>query len=190
MEPINASVAILTADFFEESEVLFPYFRLLGTVRKVVVATPDGGPAQGKGGLKQFAAQSSFAQLLAEDFDAVIIPGGFAPDIVRRSGEALAFLKRMDQAGKPVAMICHGAWVALTAGILEGRKVTSAPFIRPEVEGSGAQWFDEPVVVDGNLVTSRLPQDLDPWMDAFLELVANQTISLVSAGSNTTGASS
>ena len=190
MEPTNASVAILTADFFEESEVLFPYYRLLGTVRKVIVATPDGGPAQGKGGLKQFSAQSSFAQLSADEFDAVIIPGGFAPDVVRRSGEALDFLRQMDQAGKPVAMICHGAWVALTAGILDGRKVTGAPFIRPEVEGAGAQWFDEPVVVDGNFVTSRLPQDLGPWMDAFLELLSAQGPNLASAGSRAAGTSS
>ena len=190
MEPINASVAILTADFFEESEVIFPYFRLLGAVRKVIVATPDGGPAQGKGGLKQFAAQSTFAQLSADDFDAVIIPGGFAPDIVRRSTDALDFLRQMDQAGKPVAMICHGAWVALSAGILDGRTVTGAPFIRPEIEGAGAQWVDEPVVVDGNLVTSRLPQDLDPWMNSFLELLSARVPSLASAGSTVPGASS
>lgn len=190
MEPINASVAILTADFFEESEVIFPYFRLLGAVRKVVVATPDGGPAQGKGGLKQFTAQSAFAQLSVEDFDAAIIPGGFAPDIVRRSTDALDFLRQMDDAGKPVAMICHGAWVALSAGILEGRKVTGAPFIRPEVEGVGAQWFDEPVIVDGNLVTSRLPQDLDPWMNAFLDLLLTRVQPLASAGSAAEGVSS
>ncbi|OIH82798.1 hypothetical protein BLJ79_17760 [Arthrobacter sp. UCD-GKA] len=190
MEPINASVAILTADFFEESEVIFPYFRLLGAVRKVIVTTPDGGPARGKGGLEQFAAQSTFAQLSVDDFDAVVIPGGFAPDIVRRSAEALDFLRQMDHAGKPVAMICHGAWVALSAGILEGRKVTGAPFIRPEIEGAGAQWFDEPVIIDGNLVTSRLPRDLDPWMNAFLDLLSTRVQSLASAGSAVEGVSS
>lgn len=187
MKPINASVALLTADFFEESEVLFPYYRLLGQVQNVVVATPDGVPVQGKGGLNRFAAQASFAQLSIEDFDAMIIPGGFAPDIVRRSPEALDFLQQMDQAGKPIAMICHGAWVALSAGVLAGRTVTGAPFIRPEVEGAGANWLDQPVVVDGNMVTARLPQDLDPWMDAVLKVLSDHGSGLAAAGSLAAG---
>lgn len=190
MNPIKASVALLTADFFEESEVLFPYYRLLGQVREVVVATPDGAPAQGKGGLNGFAAQASFAQLSIDDFDAVVIPGGFAPDLVRRSPEALEFLSQMDHAGKPVAMICHGAWVALSAGLLAGRTVTGAPFIRPEVEGAGATWLDQPVVVDGNLVTSQLPRDLDPWMEAFLELLSGRATHLASSGSIAAGEAS
>jgi protease I len=190
MKPINASVVLLTADFFEESEVLFPYYRLLGQVQTVVVATPDGAPAQGKGGLNRFAAQASFGRLSIEDFDAVIIPGGFAPDIVRRSPEALNFVQRMDQAGKPIAMICHGAWVALSAGVLAGRTVTSAPFIRPEIQGAGAKWLDQPVVVDGNMVTSRLPHDLDPWMDAFLKVLSAQGPGLAAAGSRAAGSAS
>ncbi|MDJ0358254.1 DJ-1/PfpI family protein [Paenarthrobacter sp. PH39-S1] len=173
MEAHNAAVAILTADFFEESEVLFPYYRLLGQTRKVVVATPGGQPPKGKGGVGQFLAHASFEDLAVSDFDAVLVPGGFAPDIVRRSTEALEFLTQMDQAGKPVAMICHGAWVALSAGLLTGRTVTSAPFIRPEVEAAGASWKDEPVVIDGNLITSRLPQDVDAWIEALLGVLAS-----------------
>lgn len=173
MDSTNATVAILTADFFEESEVLFSYHRLVGQVRNVVVATPDGIPAKGKGGLSHFPAQAAFHELAVDDFDAVVVPGGFAPDIVRRNSDALAFLKMMDQTEKPIAMICHGAWVALTAGLLDGRTVTSAPSIRPEVESAGATWLDQPVVLDGNMVTSRLPQDLDAWMDAFLGVVSS-----------------
>ncbi|GAA3676984.1 type 1 glutamine amidotransferase domain-containing protein [Arthrobacter ginkgonis] len=174
MELKDAAVALLTADYFEESEVLFPYYRLLGTVRRVVVATPAGAPAKGKGGFGPFAAQEGFEQLRAADFDAVLVPGGFAPDLVRRSPEALEFLRQMDQAGKPVGMICHGAWVAVSADILDGRRVTSVPFIRPEVEGAGAKWVDDPVVVDGNFVTSRVPNDLDAWMNAFLEVLGGE----------------
>ncbi|MDJ0357322.1 type 1 glutamine amidotransferase domain-containing protein [Paenarthrobacter sp. PH39-S1] len=187
MEPKTAKVAILTADFFEESELIFPYYRLLGQVQRVVVATPDRRPAKGKGGLSQFAAQASFSELSADDFDAVIVPGGFAPDIVRRSNDALAFLTRMDQVGKPVGMICHGAWVALTAGLLGGRTLTSAPSIRPEVEGAGATWIDQPVVVDGNMVTSRLPQDLDTWMEAFLDVLSAGASQLATAGARSEG---
>lgn len=172
MELKDAAVAILTADYFEESEVLFPYYRLLGTVRRLVVATPGGAPVKGKGGFGPFAAQSDFPDLQAAEYDAVLVPGGFAPDLVRRSPEALEFLRGMDRAGKPIAMICHGAWVAVSADILDGRRMTSVPFIRPEVEGAGAKWVDEPVVVDGNLVTSRVPGDLDAWMNGFLEVLS------------------
>lgn len=168
MELGDASIAILTADYFEESEVLFPYYRLLGQVRHVVVATPGGVPVKGKGGFGPFAAHVDMESLSAATVDAVLVPGGFAPDLVRRSPHALEFLREMDRAGKPVAMICHGAWVAISAGILAGRRMTSVPFIRPEVEGAGAEWIDEPVVVDGNFVTSRVPNDLDAWMEAFL----------------------
>ncbi|MGP5394898.1 type 1 glutamine amidotransferase domain-containing protein [Arthrobacter rhombi] len=187
MEAKNASVAILTADFFEESEVLFPYYRLLGQTRKVVVATPDGRPPKGKGGLGQFPVQASFADLAVSDFDAVLVPGGFAPDIVRRNSEGLDFLTQMDRAGKPVAMICHGAWVALTAGLLRGRTVTSAPFIRPEVEAAGANWRDEPVVIDGNMITSRLPQDLDAWIDALLGALGTSTPAMAASGGRVEG---
>ncbi|UNK46093.1 type 1 glutamine amidotransferase domain-containing protein [Arthrobacter sulfonylureivorans] len=171
MELKDTSIVILTADYFEESEVLFPYYRLLGQADRVVVATPSGSPVKGKGGFGAFAAQAAFADLSADDFQAVLVPGGFAPDLVRRSPEALEFLQAMDAAGKPVAMICHGAWVAVSAGILEGRTVTSVPFIRPEVEGAGAKWIDEQVVVDGNFVTSRVPDDLDAWMNGFLQVL-------------------
>lgn len=168
MELKETSVAILTADYFEESEVLFPYYRLLGQVGRLVVATPGGLPVKGKGGLVQFAPQAGFGDLSVADFHGVVVPGGFAPDLVRRSPEALEFVRLMDQAGKPVAMICHGAWVAVSADILDGRTVTSAPFLRPEVEGAGAKWVNEPVVVDSNFVTSRVPDDLDAWMNGFL----------------------
>lgn len=171
MELKDTSVVILTADYFEESEVLFPYYRLLGQAGSVVVATPGGSPVKGKGGFGPLAAQAGFSDLSADNFHAVLVPGGFAPDMVRRSPEALEFLQAMDRAGKPVAMICHGAWVAVSAGILDGRTVTSVPFIRPEVEGAGAKWVDEPVVVDGNFVTSRVPNDLDAWMNGFLEVL-------------------
>lgn len=190
MEATNAAVAILTADFFEESEVLFPYYRLLGQVKKVVVATPDGLPPKGKGGLGQIPAQASFADLVPSDFDAVLVPGGFAPDIVRRSAKALEFLKEMDRAGKPVAMICHGAWVALSAGLLVGRTVTSAPFIRPEVEAAGASWKDEAVVVDGNMITSRLPQDLDAWIETLLDALASGLQVMEMAGEQAGGTAS
>lgn len=182
MEARNASVAILTADFFEESEVLFPYYRLLGQTRQVVVATPDGRPPKGKGGFGHFPVQASFEDLAASDFDAVLVPGGFAPDIVRRSSEALDFLTQMDAAGKPIAMICHGAWVALTAGLLAGRTVTSAPFIRPEVEAAGASWKDQAVVLDGNMITSRLPQDLDAWVEALLAALEASVPMMAGAG--------
>ncbi|AMM34454.1 hypothetical protein SA2016_3797 [Sinomonas atrocyanea] len=174
MEAQDASIAILTADYFEESEVLFPYHRLIGKGARVVVATPSGDPVKGKGGYGPFPANLDLQDLDNEEYDAVVVPGGFAPDLVRRSPAALEFLRGMNEEGKPIAMICHGAWVAISAGILSGRTLTSVPVLRPEVEGSGARWIDEAAVVDGNLVTSRVPADLDAWMDALLAVLTGR----------------
>ncbi|GAA4051947.1 type 1 glutamine amidotransferase domain-containing protein [Arthrobacter methylotrophus] len=171
----NIHVVIVTADFFEESEVIYPLYRLREAGATVTLAGPQGGPLAGKSGLRSLAADKSFEELEAGSFDAVLIPGGFAPDIVRRSEPVLRFLCSMNASGKPIGMICHGGWVGISAGIVAGRSLTSVPSIRIDLENAGATWIDQGVVEDGSLVTARVPDDMGAWMKAFVGLLERTT---------------
>jgi protease I len=104
----------------------------------------------------------------ADDFSALVIPGGFAPDKLRRSPEVLALVNAFHDAGKPIAFICHAGWVPISAGILKGRRATSVGAIRDDMVNAGVDWVDEPTVVDANLISARTPADLGPWMKALL----------------------
>jgi protease I len=104
----------------------------------------------------------------AGDFDALVIPGGYAPDKLRRSAEVLDLVRSFDDAGKPIAFICHAGWVPISAKILKGRRATSVAAIRDDMENAGVDWVDEATVVDGNLISARTPADLGPWMKALL----------------------
>jgi protease I len=106
----------------------------------------------------------------AGELDGLVIPGGWAPDRLRTSQPVLELVKAMNAARKPIACICHGGWVLSSAGILEGRNMTGFPAIRDDMIYAGANWNDSEVVVDGNLVTSRRPDDLPAFMRAFLQL--------------------
>jgi len=107
-----------------------------------------------------------------QDFDAVVIPGGYAPDRMRRHPPMLEFVRAMAEAEKPVAFICHAGWVPISAGIVRGRRVTSFPSIRDDLVNAGAQWVDEEVVVDRNLVSSRMPADLPAFLRALIQLLS------------------
>ena len=152
-------VAMFVADIYNDFELWIPYYRLLEAGAEVVVAGPAKGEYKSKHGLP-CKADAAFADLKPAAFDALVIPGGYAPDIMRRSKEALAFTAAMDKAGKPVAFICHAGWVPASAGILKGRTVTSYFAIKDDLIHAGAKWVDQEVVVDKNLITSRQPADL------------------------------
>jgi protease I len=125
----------------------------------VVVGMPD---------LRTFESKHSYpvnadpvaSEISADDFDAVIIPGGYAPDRMRRHPAMLDFVRNLYKQGKIVAMICHAGWVAISAGIVDGKRVTSVSSIRDDLVNGGAEWIDEEVVQDGNLISSRGPKDL------------------------------
>ena len=106
------------------------------------------------------------------DFDALVIPGGFAPDKLRRSQTVLDLVRAFDEASKPIAFICHAGWVPISARILVGRRATSVGAIRDDMVNAGADWVDEATVVDGNLISARTPADLGPWMKALLKALA------------------
>lgn len=165
-------VLVLSGELFEDSELLYPMLRLREEEAEVVLATPGGAPITGKRGHGPVPADASFEQVAADGFDAVVVPGGFAPDAVRRSPAALDLIRAFDLAGKPVAMICHAGWVAISAGIVADRRVTSFDAIRDDLVNAGAHWVDEPVVIDGTLITARHPGDLGVWMKALIAALA------------------
>lgn len=119
-------------------------------------------------------ADYSFTEINATEYDAILVPGGWAPDKLRRYPEVLAMVRHMDEERKPIGQICHAGWVLISAKILQGRKVTSTPGIRDDMENAGATWLDQAVVVDGHLVSSRRPPDLPEYAKAFADLLADK----------------
>jgi protease I len=164
----DKSVLILAADLFEDMELLYPLYRLREEDVAVTVAGLDDSAVHGKKGHGPLEVDRAVDGLSADDFDALVIPGGFAPDKLRRSSEVLDLVRAFDSAGKPIAFICHAGWVPISAKILSGRKATSVGAIRDDMENAGVAWVDEATVVDGNLISARTPDDLGPWMKALL----------------------
>ncbi len=161
-------VALFVADIYNDFELWIPYYRLLEAGAEVVVAGPAKGEYKSKHGLP-CTADAAFKDLKPAAFDALVIPGGYAPDIMRRHKEALTFTAAMDKAGKTVAFICHAGWVPASAGILKGRTVTSYFAIKDDLIHAGATWVDKEVVVDKNLITSRQPADLPAFCKALVK---------------------
>lgn len=168
MELQGKKVAILVEDMFNVFEFWYPYYRLKEAGAEVVVVgtartdTFTGKPAT------EVKADVSADEVNAADFDGVVIPGGFAPDMMRRSPAMVQLVADLDAAGKVVAAICHAGWMLCSAKILNGRKATSFFAIKDDMIHAGAAWVDEPVVIDGNLVTSRIPDDLPLFMPAVI----------------------
>jgi protease I len=166
------AVLVLAADLFEDMELLYPVFRLREEGVAVTIAGIDDKPVQGKKGYGPLEVDSTVDALSADAFDALVIPGGFAPDKLRRSQKVLELVREFDTADKPIAFICHAGWVPISAKILKGRRATSVSAIRDDMENAGVDWVDEATVVDGNLISARTPDDLGPWMKALLAALA------------------
>jgi protease I len=167
----SARVAILIEDNYEDLELQYPRLRLREEGVSVVVVGPGRGQYKGKHGYPQ-KEDATYDALVATSFDGVVIPGGWAPDRLRRSKQVLQFVRDMDAAGKLVATICHGPWVVASAGIVRGREMTSVEAIRDDLVNAGARWVDRETVVDRNLVTARVPDDLPAFMRACVELLS------------------
>jgi len=161
-------VLILAADDFEDSELLYPLYRLREEDVAVTVAGLDDHPVRGKKGYGPLPVDATVGQVTAGDFDALVIPGGYAPDKLRRSETVLDLVRAFDDAGKPIAFICHAGWVPISAKIIKGRRATSVGAIRDDMINAGADWIDQATVVDGHLISARTPGDLGPWMKALL----------------------
>jgi protease I len=165
---MDRKVLLLAADLFEDMELLYPLYRLAEEDVAVTVAGLDREPVTGKKGHGPVEVDTTVDEVAAGDFDALVIPGGFAPDKLRRSAAVLDLVREFDAAGKPIAFICHAGWVPISAKILKGRRATSVGAIRDDMVNAGVDWVDEATVVDGNLISARTPADLGPWMKALL----------------------
>jgi protease I len=160
-------VLVLAADDFEDLELFVPLYRLREAGHTVVVAGPRTGTLTGKHGYS-VAVDCTFEQVRAEDFGALVIPGGRAPEAVRLNGAAIAAVRQMDGAGKPIAAICHGAQVLISARLVAGRDLTCYQGVRDDVIAAGGHYQDAELVVDGHLITSRSPEDLPAFCGELL----------------------
>lgn len=168
MELKGKRVIILVEQMYNEFEFWYPYYRLKEAGAEVVVV--GSGSAEeytSKSGLP-CRADTSADQISAADSDGIIIPGGYAPDHMRRYPSMVKLVKDLFQAGKVVAAICHAGWMLASSEIVKGRTVTSFFSIKDDLVHAGANWVDQEVVVDGKLITSRKPDDLPAFMKAVI----------------------
>jgi protease I len=169
-------VAILVADGFEQSEFMEPKKALEQAGATVQVVSPQKSKVKGWKGKNwgdEFPVDVQLDQADAENFDALVLPGGVMnPDTLRMEPKALEFIRAFFDAGKPTAAICHGPWTLIDAGVASGRKMTSYPSIKCDLQNAGVEWVDEEVVVDNGLVTSRNPDDLPAFNRKMIEEIA------------------
>lgn len=164
------NILILIDNDFEDTEALYPYYRMQEEGFKVVVAGSPSGEYKSKHGYPLKADKSAKA-IIVKNYDAVIVPGGFAPDRMRTKPEMVKIIKDAVKNGLLVAAICHGAQLLIEADVLRGRRATCYMSVKRDVINAGAMYEDTPVVVDGNLVTSRYPGDLPNFCRTIIELL-------------------
>jgi len=160
MELKGRRIAVLAADLYQEMEVWYPLLRFREDGAETVVVGAEAGKTYASKKGYPVVSDASIADVRAQDFDAVVIPGGWAPDTLRQDARMVDFVREMDKAGKTVAAICHAGWLLCSADILRGRKATCFKAIKDDMIHAGAKYVDEEVVVEGNLITSRVPTDL------------------------------
>ncbi len=170
-------IAILVDNLYQEMEVWYPLYRFREDGAEVIPVAAEAGHTYTSKLGYPVVSERSYDVISSDDFDGVIVPGGFAPDHIRRHANANRFVYDMDAQGKLVAAICHGPWVLCSAhGMLKGRRATSFFAIKDDVINAGARWEDAEVVVDRNLVTSRKPDDLPAFCRAAIEIAAGQPV--------------
>jgi len=173
-------VAILAADMFERVELEEPRKALENEGAETEIVSIHDGEIQG---FDHFDPASSVKvdktveQVSADDYDALMVPGGVGnPDQLRGDENAVAFVRGFYDAGKPMAVICHGPWVLVEAGVVRGRRVTSWPTLETDIRNAGGEWANEEVVVDGNLVTSRKPDDIPAFNREMLRIFSGERV--------------
>ena len=164
-------VIILVEEMFNVFEFWYPYYRLKEEGVEVTVVGSGSAEVYTGKPCTQAKVDTSAGNVYAENFDGIIIPGGYAPDMMRRYPAMVKLVQDFFNANKLVAAICHAGWMLASAGILSGRKVTSFFAIRDDLINAGAKWVDQEVVVDGKLVTSRVPDDLPAFMKAVIDIL-------------------
>lgn len=171
-------VLALVGDDYEDLELWYPVLRLQEAGAAVIVAGERADQLyRGKHGYP-CTSDAALADVRGESFQAIVIPGGWMPDRLRRNTDVLNLVRHFAETGKLIATICHGPWVLISAGVCRGRTMTSTPGIRDDLTNAGATWVDEPVVVDGAIITSRRPPDLPAFGARIHEWLARSTASV------------
>lgn len=176
MDLAGKKVLIIATDYFEESELIEPMTALRDMGAEVDIAAPEKGTLQGLRHVepgREVEATLATAQVDAGVYDAVVIPGGVVnADHLRIDKGAKELVRDMMDASKPVAVICHGPWLLVSSGLVDGRTLTSYPTLKDDIKNAGGTWVDEEVVVDKNLITSRKPDDLPAFINAIAEALS------------------
>jgi protease I len=168
-----ARVAFIAEDLFEDSELRIPWDRVREAGHEAVLVGLDKGKRiEGFRKQETFTTDARAADVSADEFDAIVIPGGYSPDKLRMDIDVVRLVRNMFTSGKPVAAVCHGPWMLVEADALDGRTVTSWPSLKTDLINAGARWVDREVVEDENLITSRKPEDLEAFSSAILRRLA------------------
>jgi len=163
-------VAFVLATDFEDSEFKVPYDRLREAGYQItLIGSKAGEEVKGKKGKESAKIDTTAKQMDPGGFQALVIPGGYSPDHLRLDRDIVDFVRRFAASGKPVAAVCHGPQLLIEADVVRGRTLTSWPSVRMDLENAGARWVDREVVLDGNLITSRKPEDLSAFCGALIE---------------------
>lgn len=165
-----ATVLAFVDEIYEDLELWYPLLRLQEAGYSMRLAGPELRSYSGKHGYPA-VSDLRIADARSEDFVGLLVPGGFMPDKLRRDAKVLSLTREFHEQGKLVAFICHGGWIPISARILRGKRVTGSLGIKDDLENAGALWVDAPVVVDGNLISSRTPRDLAPFAKAMVDFL-------------------
>ena len=167
-----AKIAFVMDDMFEDSEFRFPYDRAQEAGHEtVIVGLEKDKEISGKKGKEKVSTDAAVGDVSADEFDGLVVPGGYSPDLIRTDEGIVSLVRSVFEAGKPVAAICHAGWLLAEADIARGKTVTSWPSIKTDLVNAGANWVDQEVVEDENLITSRKPDDLEAFTKTFLSQI-------------------
>jgi protease I len=186
----DAQVAVLVENQYQELELWYPVLRLREAGARVTIVGPSTSDIYASKLGYPVAADAAIEEVGIEEFDVIVVPGGFSPEYLRRNPAMIDFIKAANSADKVIAAICHAGWLLATAQILHGRRVTSVPTIRDDVTNAGGQWVNEPVVTDGNLITSRLPDDLPEFLTEIISAIEKRAKPASDVASRPTGSAS
>ena len=175
VQPLTGKrILLFVGDIYEDLELWYPKLRMIEAGAEVVVAGAEAGRTYaGKNGYP-CVSDASLAEVTAEAFDGLIVPGGFMPDKLRRDPHVLQLVRDFDAAGKLVAAVCHGGWIPISAGVYRGVRVTGSPGIKDDLINAGAIWEDTPVVIDRHFVSSRKPDDLPDFCRGILQVMGTK----------------
>lgn len=165
-------IAVLVEDSYEDLELWYPYYRLIEEGAEVKLIGPEVKTYMSKHGYPA-KAELSADEVKADDFQGIVIPGGYAPDKLRRYTKILDMVRGIHEKGGVVASICHGPWVLISANIMKGKKTTAVIALKDDLVNAGAIYLDKEVVVDDNIITSRTPRDLPAFLPAIISALQN-----------------